>query len=259
MEDGPLFRFAMVSDTHIREPDSAWILVRGLEQIQCHGELPSFVILGGDMTETGKEDEYRILLEALSRLTIPYHMIVGNHDIGNSRSRRRYTRFFGPPNRSFDFYGVRCILLDTNNADQDPEKWHGRVERPAMEWLKAELRRIHRETPVLLFTHQGLVGNREELECDVENAEEVLELLAEHDLLAGFAAHAHRLRLIRAGGAEFFVCPALSTTKGNKGGEPPGILVVDVFQTEVKGSLRIIPKDPKPPSPNPQSSLHKPR
>jgi hypothetical protein len=154
---------------------------------------------------------------------------------------------------------VRCILLDTNNADQDPEKWHGRVERPAMEWLEAELDQLDRETPVLLFTHQGLVGNREELECDVENAEQVLALLAEYNLLAGFAAHAHRLRLISAGEADFFVCPALSTTKGNKGGEPPGILIVDVFQDEAKGSLRIIPEDPNPRSPSPQSSLRKPR
>jgi 3',5'-cyclic AMP phosphodiesterase CpdA len=242
----------MVADTHILEPESARILDRGLERIQSLGK-PSFVVLGGDMTESGEEGQYRTLQQSLSRLAIPQHAVVGNHDIGNSTSRRGYTRFFGPPNRSFDFEGVRCLILDTNNSDPDPTVWHGKAERPALEWLERQLSRLDRETPILLFTHQGLVGAREELECDVENSEQVLALLDGHNLRAGFAAHAHRLRVTKIGKAEFYVCPALSTRKGNKGGEPPGILIVDVFPDEIRASLMIVPGDPSPPSPGPSS------
>ena len=242
----PMFRFAMVADAHIQEPESAMILVRGFERIRSLDRAPSFVILGGDMTESGEEGEQLILLEALSRLTIPYHPVVGNHDIGNSSSRGGFTRFFGPPNRSFDIEGVRCILLDTNNADPDPDCWHGRAEEPALKWLEGELEELDAGRPILLFTHQGLVGDVEVLECDVENAEEVLGLLAGHRLLAGFAAHAHGFHHRRVGGADFVVCPALSTRKGNSGGEPPGMLIVDVHQDGVQVSLETIPGDPRP-------------
>jgi hypothetical protein len=198
------------------------------------------------MTETGEKSEQLVLLDSLSQLRIPYHAVVGNHDIGNTRSRRGFTSLFGPPNYSFDLEGVRCMLLDTNNADPDPVKWHGKAEAPALSWLERELGRTGTGTPILLFTHQGLVGDREVLECDVENAEEVLELLSGHNLLAGFAAHAHDFYSRRVDGVDFFVCPALSTRKGNKGGEQPGILFVDVYQDWVRASLDFIPEEPPP-------------
>jgi hypothetical protein len=219
-------------------------LVRGFEHIQSLEEVPSFVIFGGDMTESGVVDEYRLFLDTVSRLSIPHHLVLGNHDIGNSRSRRKYTRYFGPPNQSIELEGIRFILLDTNNADPDPENWHGRAEEPALRWLERELGKLDRKSPILLFTHQGLVGKREELVCDVENAEEVLELLANHYLLAGFAAHAHRFHQRRIGEIDFFVCPALSTSKGNAGGEPPGFLIVDVYRDRILTSLNTMPQDP---------------
>jgi hypothetical protein len=92
----------------------------------------------------------------------------------------------------------------------------------------------------MLFTHQGLVGSREDLECDVENADEVLSLFCGHPLLGGFAGHAHRLRVIRLGTADFYICPALSTRRANKGGEPPGMLVVDVCRERAQASLYIV-------------------
>ena len=244
MKNHPLFSFAMMADTHIKGPESAEILDRGFEAIQCLERRPMLVIFGGDMTESGEVGEYRVFLDTLRNLDLPYQTVVGNHDIGNSRSREKYTRFLGPTNRSFEFMGVRLFFLDTNNADQEPEKWHGRAEEPVLKWVESELDKLGGKTPILLFTHQGLAGNRDELECDVENAEVVLELFTGSNLLAGFAAHAHRFFKRRVGEVDFFVCPALSTSKGNFGGEPPSLLIVDVYKDWIQASLKLITENP---------------
>ncbi len=243
----PLFRFAQIADTHILDPASAEILVRALDGIRSMGKDPSFVVLSGDMVESGQPEQYRLLMHALSRLTVPYHAVVGNHDLGNMgnpSSRRRFSRFLGPVNRCFQVRGVACIILDTNNSQGNPENWHGKVEPPAMRWLKRALAGLDARKPILLFTHHGLFGSREELECDVENADEVLGLLRGRKLFGVFAGHAHRLRALRCRETQFFICPALSTRRKNKGGEPPGMLLVDVHRNGVQASFQIIPVEP---------------
>ncbi len=240
---GPLFRFVQVADTHIMQPESAAILGLALERIDSINEAV-FVVFSGDMVETGEPEQYRIFLQTVSGLSLPCYAVVGNHDIGNMSSRRRYSRFFGPPSYRFDVEGVACLVLDTNNSDREPGNWHGRVERPAMGWLARTLNRLDGDAPIILFTHHGLVGSRDDLECDVGNADEVLARLCRRRILAGFAGHAHRLRVVRHSGADYFICPALSTRRANKGGEPPGMLVVDVYENGVEASLLIVPGSP---------------
>lgn len=245
-QDRPLFRFAQIADTHILEPASAAILIRALDRLKSMRTALSFVILSGDMVESGQPEQYRLLMQALTALTVPCHAVVGNHDLGNMgnlSSRRRFSRFLGPVNRCFQVRGVACVILDTNNSQGNPENWHGRVEPPAMRWFKGALAGLDARKPILLFTHHGLFGSREELECDVENADEVLDLLRGRKLLGAFAGHAHRLRALRRGEAQFFICPALSTRRKNKGGEPPGLLLVDVHRDGVQASLQMMPQE----------------
>jgi len=250
----PLFRFALIADTHILERGSAAILIRALDRLKSMKMALSFVILSGDMVESGQPEQYRLLMQALSGLTMPYHAVVGNHDLGNMgnpSSRRRFSRFLGPVSRSFQVRGVACIILDTNNSEGNPENWHGRVEPPAMRWLKKALAGLDARKPMLLFTHHGLFGSREDLECDVENADEVLQLLDGRKLLGAFAGHAHRLRALRRGEAEFFICPALSTRRSNKGGEPPGMVFVDVHRDGVRTFFHMMAEELAHSSPGP--------
>jgi predicted phosphodiesterase len=246
-----LFRFAQIADTHILESGSAAILIRALDRLKSMKAALSFLVLSGDMVENGQPEQYRMLLQALSGLTVPYHAVVGNHDLGNLSSRRRYSRFLGPVNRCFHVRGVACIILDTNNSEGSLQNWHGRVEPPAMRWLRRALAGLDARKPIVLFTHHGLFGSREELECDVENADEVLDLLRGRKLLGAFAGHAHRLRALRRGEAQFFICPALSTRRKNKGGEPPGMLLVDVDRDGVRTSFHILPQELPEPSSGP--------
>ena len=44
-----------------------------------HGDA-AFVIVTGDLTDDGSEGAYRTLREVLEELTVPFHLVLGNHD-----------------------------------------------------------------------------------------------------------------------------------------------------------------------------------
>lgn len=233
----PLFRFAQISDSHLRDDDSIGILIHGIRSVK--EEQPQFVLFSGDMMDMGTETQYSLFLDCLNDLRVPYHLLPGNHDLGNAGLASRYRHAFGPLNTTWAVAGVHCLALDTTNTDPNPENWHGRVEAPALAWLQETLAAIPAEAPLLLFTHHGLVGQNKDLSCDVENADAVLALLRGRRLLAGFAGHAHRLTLNHWEGVPFLTAPALSVTRENHGC-PPGFLWVDVFREGIRARMEIV-------------------
>ncbi|MBI3945398.1 MAG: metallophosphoesterase [Armatimonadetes bacterium] len=231
-----LFRFALVSDAHLVGPESAALLAAAIEGI--NREPPDFVLFAGDMTDAGTAAQHAILRDCLRRLRAPCHLLAGNHDVERVGPARRHPETFGAPSFSRDIAGCRCLALDTTNDDPDPGNWHGFVEPPAFAWLHEVLADTPDDTPLILFTHHGLVGRCEDLTCDVGNAGEVLALLQGRRLVAGFAGHAHRIALNWWQGVPFVTAPALSTVRENTGC-PPGFLWVDVLPGRVRVRLEV--------------------
>ncbi|MDH7568620.1 MAG: metallophosphoesterase [Armatimonadota bacterium] len=242
----PLFRFALLSDTHLTGAETAAPLEAAFRSLQQ--DPPDFAVLGGDMTDMGTAAQYAVLLNAIGGLCVPLRSVVGNHDRGNTGECERYRHAFGPLNTEWEAAGVHCLALDTTNTDPNPDNWHGMVEEPALHWLRQALARLPPQKPLLLFTHHGLVGTRDDLSCDVENAEDVLQLFAGRRLLAGFAGHAHRLTLNYWDEVPFFTAPALSCYRASYG-VPPGFLRVEVFPTGVRVRLEIVEIRRSPPHP----------
>jgi len=78
----------------------------------------SFVILSGDLTETGSEACYSAYLDMQRRFALPVYPVPGNHDVGNvgtwpglQGSFRNYERFVGRPYYSFDSHNCHFIGL----------------------------------------------------------------------------------------------------------------------------------------------------
>lgn len=77
-----------LTDTHIRAKgqlayeriDTSEFLMRAVNAIEQLSFRPSAIVLTGDLTETGRPEEYAHLAEILSKLTTPYFLIPGNHD-----------------------------------------------------------------------------------------------------------------------------------------------------------------------------------
>jgi 3',5'-cyclic AMP phosphodiesterase CpdA len=73
-----------ISDPHLRlGPDdqgSAAALAAAVERVLALPDPPDAVLLSGDIADSGSEEEYALARELLAPLTMPIHLIAGNHD-----------------------------------------------------------------------------------------------------------------------------------------------------------------------------------
>jgi Icc-related predicted phosphoesterase len=76
-------RIAAIADLHTRVSDkSQWV--------ECFKEVSAkadVLLIGGDLTDTGDEDEARVLAEELKVCTIPVVAVLGNHDYEKGRQK----------------------------------------------------------------------------------------------------------------------------------------------------------------------------
>ena len=81
------FRFAFLSDTHIGSPDgkAEEDLRRSVNDINQRNDV-DFVVITGDITELGTNDELPRAKKILDSLKLRYYIIPGNHDDGWSES-----------------------------------------------------------------------------------------------------------------------------------------------------------------------------
>ena len=75
------FRFAQLTDIHLNPngngPTEA--LMKSIEQINRTDSI-DFVLVTGDLTEQGDRRMIQEVKNCLDRLTVPYHVCMGNHE-----------------------------------------------------------------------------------------------------------------------------------------------------------------------------------
>lgn len=166
---------AFVSDMHIAPPSAgaeraqspldrparrAAHLERALAEIQQRG--PAAVLFGGDNTnQPADRPDYRdALLSFLRKMTTPWLMIPGNHDIGAtvgwarlhdpaqmSQACRAYRKAFGPDWWARDCAGFRLIGVNSQISGSRLDAAAGQAT-----WLREELARPN-DLPKVVFFH----------------------------------------------------------------------------------------------------------
>lgn len=199
-------KFALIGDVQLRF-DEARAAVAAANRI----EGLSFVVQLGDFTHVGTADEYRLMHETFEELSVPYFVVIGNHDqLGNGRAI--YERMFGPVNEAFTFGGTRFLIVDTNSREV---AFDGSV--PDLEWLRSRLEgpeaeectavaneavgREAGQAPVVMFAHVAA----DVAEFDAALAPEQALLLAGGGVRATFHAHEHIWRSGEHEGVPFHV------------------------------------------------------
>lgn len=74
-------KIAAVGDLHIRETDQG----KWTDYFRSVSEKADVLLLCGDLTDTGKKKEAKVLAEELSACTIPVVAVLGNHDFENDQ------------------------------------------------------------------------------------------------------------------------------------------------------------------------------
>lgn len=169
------YRFVHLSDTHLSAASSAPrnyprsvelgtgnAFTRFLTGLPDRVEDASAVIVTGDLTDLGLDDEFADLRSSVAASPLPVHLLPGNHDhmAGSitglvSRNNYRihdgdptgYERNIGPRWYSFDLPGLHVVALDwlTHEIGLDHEAQDA--------WLRADLESLPVDRPWILLSH----------------------------------------------------------------------------------------------------------
>lgn len=230
----PLFRFAVVSDTHVSAVDGGGAVAfpsgrlanaraaAAVAQISAHS--PDFVIHLGDMVHPvpGQDDFFdaaRRFREIFSPLPGPLHLLPGNHDVGdkpmdympsrqiNDEALSFYRRAFGEDRTSFDRGDCRFVLLNAplinSGLEEEDAQWR---------WLEGVLSGHKR---IFLFLHYPPFLHSPDEADHYDNISEpgrgrLLRLILGAGVEAVFSGHVHNIFLNRLGRTEFHTLPATS-------------------------------------------------
>ncbi len=157
---------------------------------------PDAVVVKGDLTDLGTEDQYQAFLDAYTRLGARMRHVRGNHDAMITPTIAATGPF------SVDLPGVTLAVLDTVR----PGSEHGRITNDQLQWLEETARAS--VAPVLVFGHHhpwdpsSTERSAHYFGINPDDSEALCALVTRCEAIAGyFAGHTHRNRVRRFGAA----------------------------------------------------------
>ena len=106
-----------------------------------------FVIHVGDLADFGMPKQYIWGNAFLSKLTMPYFVVIGNHDLAANGSAA-YQRMFGSLNFSFIYESVKFVFINTNSRE-----YKFGINIPDISWLDEQLRPCSDFSRVIVIFH----------------------------------------------------------------------------------------------------------
>jgi outer membrane protein assembly factor BamB/predicted phosphodiesterase len=177
------FQFAFISDTHIGSADgkAEQDLQRTVEDINKRTDL-DFVVITGDITELGTNEQLPRAKKLLDGLKIKYFIIPGNHDAGWSESGgESFATVFGSDRFSFDHNGIRFIACASGPYVRMSD---GHIPRDAMNWVKNILDTTAVDLPVIFLNHYPM-------DNQMDNWYEVIDALKKKNTILLMCGHGH--------------------------------------------------------------------
>ncbi len=198
-------KFIVLSDLHLvgedetsKGLDTFVRLEKGIAAINARHADADFVVLAGDLADLGfrgEEAPYHRLKAAVSALTVPCHITIGNHD-----SRDLYVKVFGETERAgtgyidkvIDAKGYRVILLDSVTAPGAEHSHGGQLAPSQLDWLAQRLdEAADRPVVVVLHHHANPLLTKVD-RIILENGKALADVLNRHgDVRQVIAGHVH--------------------------------------------------------------------
>lgn len=220
------FRFAYVSDSHLYARGMthrfAKACLKAVEDANALDPQPDFVLFGGDLAQLGRPDELEFGQQILKELKAPVRMMVGEHDWYYDLGEK-WKDMFGPDHYSFDHKGVHFVVL---NSVVEKDFWtaggftpeermnivatldDGRQSRfevgeAQRRWLKGDLAKVEKKTPIIVFSHSPLYKLYRPWNFWTEDAEQVQAILKPFKTVTVIHGHTHQVLTNRIGNIQF--------------------------------------------------------
>ncbi|TXM79038.1 metallophosphoesterase [Methylobacterium sp. WL69] len=149
-----ILAFAHIGDLHITDADApnARDFATIVDQINAADGL-DFVYLPGDNADNGTPAQYAVVRAGLDRLTLPVHVITGDHDVEGGGLDAFYA---GLDARRLpyatDVSGLRCLFLDMSGPGSGGPDF--RLGPDQLAWLEGEVQGAERDGfDCALFMH----------------------------------------------------------------------------------------------------------
>ena len=226
------FRFALLTDIHISDKNSIEDLNNSVNQINDTKNI-DFVLVTGDITETGDRKSLEIAKSILDRLTVKYYAIPGNHETKWSPSGcTDFGRVFGSERFRFEHKGVSFLGFNTGPIMRMAD---GHVASQDIEWLKSLTRSIPKDEPMIIATHYPLQYG------DVDNWYEVTDVVRSNNVRLFVGGHYHRNAIFSYDGI-----PGLINRSNLRAKEPVGgYTLYDISPDSIKVFEQTIGGEPK--------------
>lgn len=214
------FSFIFMTDIHIQpERGAATAFEKAIEKANALNA--DFVMTGGDLVYDAlrgnferSDSLFRMYKNAVQRFKMPVYHCIGNHelfgiykesDVDSTHEDYKYGMFerhLGKTYYSFDHKGWHFIVL--NSIEEKDQRYIGLINAPQMEWLKEDLAKVNKTTPIVITLHIPLISTYNQIypknpitevpnELWVYNRKEVLDLFKAYNLRLVLQGHMHWL------------------------------------------------------------------
>jgi Icc protein len=234
-----------ISDMHVACPgdpfedelDQAGRLATAVDWINGLTPRPDAVLATGDLVDHYRPEQYQRLREIMSRLQMPFWLMVGNHDHrDNLRAafpEHAYMGTSGFLHYVIEDFPVRIIALDSQKTEF-PE---GEFCAERLQWLRDRLAEAPDKPTIVALHHPPFAGGIVQMDDHRLNGgrDEFAAILWENTQIERvIAGHIHRPMTATFGGCIAMSCPSTShqirlqigRTDGiGIAAEPPGCLI----------------------------------
>jgi 3',5'-cyclic AMP phosphodiesterase CpdA len=211
------FLLAQITDTHIVGSDhdgELYVdnnarLAQAVEHVMAESVLPDAVLLTGDLTDIGSEEEMELVLDLIEPLSMPVLSLPGNHD-----RRPTFRRWFDMPWADGDhlswvvpFDDFNLVGLDTlvgGQAGANSEIDHGGLFDEAREaWLNDTLESTSDRPTAIAMHHPPFDSGIWWMDgMGLRNRGRFIDVVSSHDHVTRiFCGHLHRPITTMVGGA----------------------------------------------------------
>lgn len=181
-----IIKFAHLTDLHVSVGNENDFLLQNIIK-EINKSDQEFVVITGDLTNRGADDELKQVHSILANLKIPYYVISGNHETNWSESAGlTYKKLWGNDRFVFSkgdyvFIGFPCgpyMKMGDGFVKHEDVLW---LDKTLNESLKNSNKKV------LNFAHYPLDNS-------VSNYKEVLAVLEKYPTVASFCGHGHTLK-----------------------------------------------------------------
>jgi 3',5'-cyclic AMP phosphodiesterase CpdA len=262
------FRVVHLTDMHVtsrRQGDKGYR--KCIDSINTLDPAPDLVLMGGDMVFDGlytELDEYKntiqLYKDITSKLNMPYHHCLGNHDVLGLSPRRKVPVDFPGLGRkmimeevgmeddyySFNHKGWHFVILNSIHEieTEDGPGYEPRISEEQLDWLRYDLG-DHQGMPTIAVSHYAVFNHTGQIKNDfdmkamnyliLQNNRDLRLILERHKVKALLQGHTHTSEDFSLNDVWYISTQAASAAwwGGNWLGFKPGYNVLELGENEI--------------------------